>query len=285
VAASRTSVEPPGTEVQPPPAKEGLSVQTLIIAALASGIAAVVVSHFWQRGTILFSAMTPVAVALISEALRRPVESERLRSGVRNVSSVAKPPSFARPRSGRTPRVMAPPTPPSVDDGLRQREEGVEAGPVRVYSSGSNKRPKSLNGASGSSGSRFQFRRAHVKIAVITGLVAFLIAAAVLTLPELIFGGSVTGGGRNTTYFGGGSKTSEKGESQDGNSDNQSDEPTQNQDSTSPSDSGDQPNQGSGSDQPDTTTPETTPPTSQSTTPAPSPTPSPTPSTPVTPTP
>jgi hypothetical protein len=259
--------------VQPPPAKEGLSVQTLVIAALASGIAAVLVSHFWQRGTILFSAMTPVAVALISEALRKPVESERLRSGVR---SVAKPPNFARPRSGRTPTVMAPPT-PSVDEGLRQRDEGVEAGPVRVYSSGSNKRPKSLNGASGAGGSRFS--RAHVKVAVITGLVAFLIAAAVLTLPELIFGGSVTGGGRSTTVFGGGSSTSEKGESQDGNSDNQSDEPTQqNQDSTSPSDSGDQPSQDSGSDQPDTTTPETTPPpTSQSTTPAPTPTPTPAP--------
>jgi hypothetical protein len=286
VAASRTSVEPPRTEVQPPPAKEGLSVQTLVIAALASGIAAVVVSHFWQRGTILFSAMTPVAVALISEALRKPVESERLRSGVRSVSSVAKPPSFARPRSGRTPNVMAPPT-PSVDEGLRQREEGVEAGPVRVYSSGSNKRPKSLNGASGSGGSRFS--RAHVKIAVITGLVAFLIAAAVLTLPELIFGGSVTGGGRSTTVFGGGSSSgksdsnSKDSESNDNGSGSSSQD---NQDSTSPSDSGDQPSQDSGSDQPDSSTPQDTPPsTSQNTTPAPSPTPAPTPSTPVTPTP
>ena len=198
------------------------------------------------------------------------------------MSSAAKPPSFARPRSGRTPNVMAPPT-PSVDEGLRQREQGVEAGPVRVYSSGSNKRPRSLNGASGG-GSRFS--RAHVRIAVITGLVAFLIAAAALTLPELIFGGSVTGGGRNTTYFGGGSSTSDKGESQDGKSDNKFDEPTQNQDS-SPSDSGDQPSQDSGSDQPDSTTPETTPPpTSQNTTPAPSPTPAPTPTpTPPAPTP
>jgi hypothetical protein len=280
VAVPRTSVEPPRTEVQPP-RKEGLSVQTLVIAAIASGVAAVVVSHFWRQGTIAFSAMTPVVVALVSEALRKPVQSERLRSGVRSVSSAAKPPSFARPQSGRTPNVMAPPT-PSVDEGLRQREEGVEAGPVRVYSSGSNKRPKSLNGASAAGDSRFS--RAHVRIAVITGLVAFLIAAAVLTLPELIFGGSVTGGGRNTTYFGGGSSTGEKGETQDSGSDSQSDEPAQDQDPNAPSDSGDQ-GQDSG-DQPDTATPETTPPpTSQDTAPAPSPTPAPTPSTPSPPTP
>ena len=67
---------------------------------------------------------------------------------------------------------MAPPT-PSLDEGLRQREEGVEAGPVRVYSSGANKRPRSLNGDAGSS----PFRQLHLKLAVITGLVAFLIAA------------------------------------------------------------------------------------------------------------
>ena len=41
--------------------------------------------------------------------LKKPVESERLRSGVRNVSSVS------RPRSGRTPKVIAPP-PRGLDD-------------------------------------------------------------------------------------------------------------------------------------------------------------------------
>jgi len=261
VAASRTSVEPPRTEVAPP--REGLSAQTLIIAALASGIAAIVVSHVWEQGTVAFSAMTPVVVAIVSELLHKPVQSERLRSGVRSVSSVGRTPSFSRPQSGRTPSVMAPP-PPGVDEGLRQRDEGVEPGPVRVYSSGSTKRPRDLNGSS-------PRRRLHLKIAVVTGLVAFLIAAAVLTLPELIFGGSVTGGGRNTTYFGGGS---EKGESQDsGSSDGQSDEPTQQDSGSSSGDSQDQPSQDSGSGQPEETTPETTP-APDSSTPAPAPTPS-----------
>jgi hypothetical protein len=243
-------------------------VQTLIIAALASGVAAIIVSQFWESGTIFASAMTPVVVAIASELLRKPVQSERLRSGVRSVSSAARPSSYARPRSGRTPTVMAPPT-PNVDEGLRQRDEGVEPGPVRVYSSGSNRRPRSLNGSS-------PRRRLHLKLAVVTGLVAFLIAAAVLTLPELIFGGSVTGGGRNTTVFGGGKDTDRKGESQDGKSgEGQSDEPAEeDQDSQSPSDSA-EPSQ-DGSDAPESTTPEETP-QPENTSPAPSPTPTPSP--------
>jgi uncharacterized membrane protein YvlD (DUF360 family) len=273
VAVPRTSVQPPSTEA-PPVKEEGLSAQTLIIAALSSGIAAIVVSHFWERGTIFASAMTPVVVAIASELLRKPVQSERLRSGVRNVSSAARPASYSRPRSGRTPNVMAPP-PPSVDEGLRQREEGVEPGPVRVYSSGSNKRPRSLNGKS-------PRRRLHLKVAVVTGLIAFLIAAAALTLPELIFGESVDGSGRNTTFFGGGKDTSKTDESKDdGSTDGQSGEPSdESQDSTSPSDSGDEPSQDSGSGEPESTTPAPAP-QPESTTPAPAPqTPAPAPTPP-----
>src|SRR5204863_2543100 len=44
----------------------------------------------------------------------------------------------------------------------------------------------------------------HPKVWIATGLAAFAIAAAVLTLPELIFGGAVTTKHR-TTLFGGGS--------------------------------------------------------------------------------
>lgn len=211
MAAPRTSVEPPRTEARQP--GEGLSVQTLIIAAFASGIAAVVVSYFWARGTILFSAMTPVAVAIISEMLKKPVESERLRGSVRAASSIA------RPRSGRTPKVIAPPPRPP-DERPEQRGDDVEGGPVRVYSSGTTRRPRM-------DGSPTARRRVRLKVAVVTGLAAFLIAAAALTLPEIIFGGSVGGGGGNTTYFGGGEDTQEKGESQDGAGDGQKDAPAQ----------------------------------------------------------
>jgi hypothetical protein len=52
---------------------------------------------------------------------------------------------------------------------------------------------------------RYAPRRRHFKLALGTGLLAFVIAALVLTVPELVAGESVTGGGRNTTIFGGGS--------------------------------------------------------------------------------
>jgi hypothetical protein len=56
-------------------------------------------------------------------------------------------------------------------------------------------------------------RRRHWKIAAITGLAAFALAVAVLTLPELVAGRSVTSGGRDTTLFGGGSKRKKDKES------------------------------------------------------------------------
>ena len=214
--------------------REGLSFQTLMIAAIASAAAAIVVSRLWDKGTIVASAMTPVIVALISEGLRRPMQSTVVRRPVRAVGSVAASRRTwrrgeARPPSGRTPTVMAPPT-AGVDEGLRQREEGLEAGPVRVYSSGSNRRPRAA-----ASGGR---RRLHLKIAIVTGLVGFVIAALALTLPELIFGGSVTGH-RSTTYFGGGAPTKTTGKAKDAKTNNgKSGAPTKNQDQ--PASTGDQ---------------------------------------------
>src|SRR5436190_3129298 len=66
----------------------GLSLQTLMISAVAAAAAATVVPMIWAKGTILATAMTPVIVALVSEGLRKPVQ---------HVSAVA--PRVAR-RSG-----------------------------------------------------------------------------------------------------------------------------------------------------------------------------------------
>jgi hypothetical protein len=49
--------------------REGLSPQALLIAALASGGAAVIVSYFWESGTVMAAAITPVIVSLLREAL------------------------------------------------------------------------------------------------------------------------------------------------------------------------------------------------------------------------
>ena len=51
-----------------------LSLRTLLVASGASALAAVVVHQLWQPGAIIGAAITPVLIALFSEALRRPAE-------------------------------------------------------------------------------------------------------------------------------------------------------------------------------------------------------------------
>jgi hypothetical protein len=52
-----------------------ISLQTLIIASLASAAASFAASRIWGAGTIVSAAATPVIVALVSEFLRRPVQT------------------------------------------------------------------------------------------------------------------------------------------------------------------------------------------------------------------
>lgn len=78
----------------------GLSLQTLLISSLSAVIATVVVSQFWESGTLLFTALVPVAVALTSEALRRPAE---------RITQVA-------PRAGARPAARRAPAPGERDD-------------------------------------------------------------------------------------------------------------------------------------------------------------------------
>lgn len=152
-----------------------LSLQTLIIASLASMTAAIVVSHFWRGGTPIAAAITPVIVALASELYRRPAERiTRLSSRAASVTTRSR---TAGPGAGYQDR-------PAVET----RVLGGDGGPVRVYRHERR-------------GSRL--RPVHLKIALATALAAFAIAVAVLTLPELLFGGSLASHGR-TTFFGGG---------------------------------------------------------------------------------
>ena len=181
---------------------EGVSFETLVVAALSSAIAAIVVSQFWQGGTPIAAAVTPVIVSLVSEGLRRPMRSEAVRrSASRAVELGATP--VRRYRTSEQPVLM--PGGPERD----RRERPTE--PLMPATNGERPpdeptysvyRPE--NGARPSWRERLSRRR--VKIAVITGLMAFVIAGLVLTLPELLFGGSVTGTDRNTTFFGGGDK-------------------------------------------------------------------------------
>ena len=84
----------------PPPRSGGLQVTTLIAAAVAAVVAATVVSRFWQAGTIMATAMTPVLVAVVKEMVERPA---------RRVSSIAT--RAAAPPVARSARRVAEPPP------------------------------------------------------------------------------------------------------------------------------------------------------------------------------
>jgi hypothetical protein len=150
-----------------------LSPQTLIVASLASLTAAIVTSHFWRGGTPITAALTPIIVALASELYRRPAERiTRLGGRATAVRST-------REREG----VLSGPPPPLPDRAPRA-EVPEGPGPISVYRTPSNR------------------RSFHAKVVLATAAVAFAITIAVLTLPELVFGGSLASHGR-TTFFGG----------------------------------------------------------------------------------
>lgn len=142
----------------------GLSLQTLVVASAASVTAAMVTSRLFPPGTIYASALTPVIVAAVSEMLSRSHER------------------VAQMRAERRTMVLTASGP--VDP------EAAEAGadPERDPSVTWHRRRAML----------------HPKVWLATGLAAFAIALAALTLPELIFGGAVANDKR-TTFFGGGS--------------------------------------------------------------------------------
>jgi hypothetical protein len=174
----------------------GLSLQTLLISSLAAAAAATVVPMFWEQGTLIATAMTPVVVALVSEGLRRPVERVSAvapRVARRTATGAALrrfDPAAARTRDhaelgarGRGPERFEPLPPHQREDAPVTREDD----------------PYGLRAA--------ERRRPRLKIALVTGLLAFVAAAAVVTVSELaIFGGSVSGQGGRTSIFGGSTK-------------------------------------------------------------------------------
>jgi hypothetical protein len=162
---------------------EGLSLQTLAIAALAAGCAAVLTSYFWQRGTLISAAMTPVIVAVVSEVLKRPATT------MRRAARTARTPTPARRERSRE-RV------PLAHGAARElpapREPAAPMSTYKVYRSEGAARPR--------------FGRIHWKIVLATAGAAFVIAVGALTLPELLFGSSVSGS-QSTTFFGGPSRS------------------------------------------------------------------------------
>jgi len=157
-----------------------LSIRTLAIASSASATAAVVTSQFWTGGTPIAAAVTPVIVALVSELLHRPTEA------------IARRVTYERPAILPEAGAAAPPAEADADR-LPERapsEPGSEPereAPVRVYRGQPARRR----------------RKIAVGVVVTTAVLAFAIAAAALTIPELITGGSIGKSSRHTTLFGG----------------------------------------------------------------------------------
>ena len=80
----------------------GLSAKTLLIAGAASAAAAIVIPMLWRPGTVFAAAMTPIVVALVSELLRRPVETVSAVRVRRTAARHRDPrPAAARSRSTR----------------------------------------------------------------------------------------------------------------------------------------------------------------------------------------
>jgi hypothetical protein len=118
------------------------------------------------------TAMTPVVVALVREALERPAQRV---SSIATRSAAPPVARAARVLVSPPPEVQAPPPPMTVDPSLTA---------MRVYG-----------------GDRKVGRR--WKLAIATGLLGFVVCVAVLTVPELVAGRSVVSGRHDTTIFGG----------------------------------------------------------------------------------
>ena len=156
------------------PTHAGLSVKTLLIAAAASAAAAIVIPLLWRPGTVFAAATTPIVVALVTEMLRRPVDtvsSVRSRSPARGAEVLDQP--FDEP--------FDPLAPPSAEE--LEELPRTHAAPRAVH-----RRPLTAR---------------QWKLALATGLAAFAIVAALFTASELLAGDAVSGRSR-TTFFGGG---------------------------------------------------------------------------------
>lgn len=175
----------------------GISLETVIIASLASAAAAFAASRLWGKGTLISAAATPVVVALVSEFLRRPVRT--VAASARKVPTGQSLPAVRR-RTIAAPddpnRVSGDPTipaerhSPSGQARPRRRSEppavttpNADQGTITYYGNANNWRPR-------------------WRPALVTGMVAFAIVVALYTVPDLLAGRSITGNGQPTTFFG-----------------------------------------------------------------------------------
>ena len=154
----------------------GLSVTTLLLASASAATAAVVVPLVWEGGGVVAAAITPIIVTLTSETLKKPVQK------VQTVGVWKKTPqgTAVRQTGGRDFEVHDP------------EEERLEVDPMQTDDPFGLREPERPA----------VFTRRRVMIALVTCLLAFAIAAVVVTAGELTFGDS-SSSNKRTTFFGG----------------------------------------------------------------------------------
>ena len=170
-----------------------LNMRTLTIASAASATAAAVTSQLWIAGTWLAAALTPVLVALLSEALHRPTER------IARAWTSEREPRFSRAETA----TRAEPTAVTGTAGpvrvYRQTTRGVAQTRGRVTSETTLSRPAKLSR-----------RRIAIGTVAATAAIAFVIGIVTLTTADLVSGGSVGKGSGRTTLLGGQKSSSEK---------------------------------------------------------------------------
>lgn len=193
-----------------------LNMRTLVIASAASAAAALLTSQLWIAGTWIAAAMTPVIVSLVSEMLNRPTEriarsftSDRgpAAAGVREVRPSQELGSEAPIRVYRAGEA----TSRSSRRAARVAAGGAREGRAPGIGAGAADRgpgaPGPVLGAPGMppAGRGPGTRRRKIAFGAVfgTAAIAFVIAIAALTLPELVAGGSVGKNDGRTTLFGG----------------------------------------------------------------------------------
>jgi hypothetical protein len=162
-----------------PRTQSGISIKTLLIAAASSATAAFVVPWFWERGTVFAAAMTPVIVSIVSELLKRPTEKVTAVTARRTKGGAV----ILEPPPQRRDEPFDPLAPASTEE--------LEALPQTTTPRAVHRRP--LTGR--------QWR-----LALATGLIAFVGAATVVTASELVAGDPVSSDRGRTTFLGGAKK-------------------------------------------------------------------------------
>jgi hypothetical protein len=178
-AASRPAPPPPAAPAAP------LDLKTLIITAVASAAAAFICSKVWAPGTLASAAFTPVAVAVFREALRKPTE----------VVTTALPAALPITRRGAgAPGPYGAPTGPgtpfSPDDPTRVHGTvpGASEQPTRISPVVGPEGPGAVGAEPVTVHAVARSSRRRWQIAVITGILGFVIAALLITVPEVIAG-------------------------------------------------------------------------------------------------